>query len=127
MGQHKWVSILLRIGIATVFLYAAIAALREPNAWIGFLPEFLRARIPGVILLPLFSIFQAGLGFWILSGWRIFYAGIVASLTLVAIIAVNMALLDIVFRDVAILFAALALVFLHREEYSGLRKGGDRI
>lgn len=114
MKYERLVSFLLRAGVATVFLYAAVAATLEPTAWVGFFPQFLRALIPDRVLLTLFSLYELTLGLWVLSGRKTFYAGLLASATLLAIIVVNITLLDIVFRDIAIFFAALALVFFNR-------------
>lgn len=97
-----------------MFLYAAVAATLEPTAWVGFFPQFLRALIPDKILLTLFALYELGLGLLVLSGRKTFYAGLLASATLLAIIITNITLLDIVFRDIAIFFAALALVFFNR-------------
>jgi len=114
MIHKKLVSFLLRVGVATVFLYAAVAATLDPSAWIGFFPQFVRNLIPGTALLILFSAYEIALGLWILSGRKTFYAGLFAAATLLAIIVVNITLLDIVFRDIAIFFAALALIAFHR-------------
>lgn len=106
------VSFLLRAGLAAVFLYAAVAAFIEPDAWIGYLPIFLRHIFPANLLLAGFSTYQILLSLWLLSGKRAFYAALLAALTLVGIIAANIGALDIVFRDFAILFSALALAAL---------------
>lgn len=105
----KLVSILLRISIASVFLYAAIASFLEPLAWIDYLPQFLRNLFPGQLLLTGFSLFQIALSVWILSGWKTFISASLAALTLLGIIAANSSQLDTLFRDFAIFFAALAL------------------
>lgn len=110
------VSFLLRIGLAIVFLYAAIASFLDPLAWIGFFPSFLRDLFDANKLLMFFSVFEIALALWLLSGARAFLSGIVAAATLSGIILGNLEILDIVFRDVAILFAALALVVLHKED-----------
>lgn len=109
MYHQKIVSILLRISIASVFLYAAIGATLQPDNWLYFLPPFLVSRFPGIILLHGFSLFQLGLSLWILSGWKTFYAASLAALTLLGIIAANFTQLDTLFRDFAIFFSAIAL------------------
>lgn len=109
------VSFLLRIGLATVFLYAAVASFLDPLSWIGFFPSFLRDMFDANKLLMFFSVFEIALALWLLSGVRTFFAGLAAAATLSGIILGNLGILDIVFRDVAILFAALALVALHKD------------
>jgi uncharacterized membrane protein YphA (DoxX/SURF4 family) len=110
------ISFLLRAGIATVFLYAAIAAFLDPFSWIGFFPVWLRELFDAELLLMGFSIFEIALSLWIFSGAMIREAAIVASITLFAIVLGNLGALDIVFRDVAILFAALALVAIGQKD-----------
>lgn len=111
---------LLRIGLAVVFLYAAVAATITPSAWIGYIPQSIRdyAPVPEAVLLHLFSAYQVALAVWILSGRKLFYASIVAALTLIGIIVANISLIDILFRDIAIFFAALALAALSRPRKS---------
>ncbi|HZE87004.1 MAG TPA: hypothetical protein VE090_02240 [Methylomirabilota bacterium] len=109
MAHQKLVLLFLRLSIASVFLYAAIAATLDPNTWISFFPPFLISFIPAKILLPGFAVYQIGLSVWILSGWKSFWSAILAALTLIGIILSNLAALDIVFRDFAIFFAAIAL------------------
>ncbi|MBI5397969.1 hypothetical protein HZB03_00765 [Candidatus Woesearchaeota archaeon] len=112
-------SFLLRTGLGIVFLYAAVSAFLQPESWIGFFPAWLRAIIPGETLLLLFGLYQLLLALWLFSGWRTFYAASLTSLTLLAIIIVNITTLDIVFRDIAILFCAAALAILSRNEKHG--------
>lgn len=83
-----------------------------PTAWIGYLPGFLTGIIPAGLLLIVFSIIQLLLSTWLLSGKKTFFAAIVSVLILLGIIISNFSLLDIIFRDVAILFMALGLAAL---------------
>lgn len=110
---------LLQAGVAIVFLYAGISSFLDPSSWIGFIPQFIRDVVPGTIFLPIFSIYEFVIAMWLLSGKELFYAAGLASLTLLSIIAFNTGALDIVFRDTAIFFAALALFVLHWNEWKG--------
>src|SRR5476649_1308116 len=109
MNNQRFVFFLLRLSIGSVFLYAAIAATLEPFNWIGYIPQFAQAIVPGHILLLGFSLFQLLLAVWILSGWKSFYSASLASITLIGIIVANIGEIDILFRDFAIFFAAIAL------------------
>lgn len=109
MEHPKAVHIILRISIASVFLYAAIAATLQPYNWLGFIPQVFSQLAPAETLLIGFSIFQVLLALWVLSGWKAFYAASVASFTLLGIIAANWGDINILFRDFAIFFAAIAL------------------
>lgn len=122
MHRIALVSLLLRIGLAVVFLYAAVASMLEPSAWIGFFPQFLQDIFSPGLLLLLFSLYQAFLALWLLSGIKIAWSALLASATIFTIVVANYRITDIIFRDIAIFFAALALVFLHRNT-----KGGDTI
>ena len=110
MHHQKIVLLLLRLSIASVFLYAAMAASLQPDNWIGYLPVFVASLMPLSLALLLFSLFQAGLAIWLLTGWKNIWSASIASVTLLGIIAANIADLNILFRDFAIFFAALALV-----------------
>lgn len=109
MQNLKVVSFLLRLSIASVFLYAASAATFQPQNWIWYIPEFVRHIAPALLLLHVFSLYQVVLSIWILSGRKTFYAASLASLTLLGIIIVNFNVLDVLFRDFTIFFASLAL------------------
>jgi hypothetical protein len=117
-GEHtravslSLVSIFLRVGLAVVFLYTAAASFIEPDAWIGYMPAFLRRVIPANLFLTGFSIIQILLSFWLLSGKKLFYSSLLSAAMLIGIIVSNLGALDIVFRDFAILFSALALAAL---------------
>jgi uncharacterized membrane protein YphA (DoxX/SURF4 family) len=110
MNNGKVISILLRIGIAITFLYAALATTLHPNDWIWFFPTFLRNSIPHPLLLTGFSIYEVILGVWLIVGWRTIYAAALAGITILGIIFANLSTMDIVSRDFAIFFAAVALV-----------------
>jgi hypothetical protein len=116
--QTRLVSFLLRTGLAIAFLYAAIASFLEPISWIGFFPAFLRELLPAEILLMVFSVYELGLALWLLSGKASYYAGLLSAATLAGIIVFNLGALDIIFRDIAILASALALVALEKPEPS---------
>lgn len=109
MGNPKIVHLLLRLSIASVFLYAAVAATLQPYNWVGFIPQVFTALAPASILLLGFSLYQLVLAVWILSGWKSFYASFLAAITLLGIITANWGDVNILFRDFAIFFAALAL------------------
>ncbi len=110
--NNRLVAVLLRTGLAIVLLYAAISELRNPGAWVFFLPAVLTSHFSGDVLLRLLAIFQLGLVTWLVSGWRIRYAAGLTALMLAGIIIANPGALDITFRDIGLTFMALALVFI---------------
>ncbi|MEK6850297.1 MAG: hypothetical protein AABX85_01850 [Nanoarchaeota archaeon] len=107
--RYYFASFLLRIGLAIVFLYAGIAAFLSPDGWVGFVPGFVSNVISPYYFLHIHSIFNILLALWLISNKKVFYASIISSCALIAIILFNYTALDIVFRDISILFAAIAL------------------
>lgn len=114
--KNQVVSFCLRIGLATVFLYAAISAFLDPDSWLGFFPSWLVSLMPASFLLYVYNIYQIILSLWLLSGKKIFYASVLSAITLGLIIIFNITILDIIFRDVAIFLSAVALAVLNRGE-----------
>lgn len=114
--NEKLVALITRIGLAFVFLYAAISALIDPVAWIGFFPLWLRHLIPGTFLIIYFSSYQIFLAVWLMSSKKPLYASLLAAFTLLFIISANIKAFDIVFRDVEIFLSALALAALSRKD-----------
>jgi len=103
----------LRVGIAFTLLYAALGSTLEPVNWIGFFPPFLfDLGIPEELLLGTFSLYEAGLALWLLWGRKVVYAALLSAVTFGGITLFNLGAMDIVFRDVGLFFAALALAKL---------------
>lgn len=111
-NKTKTVSLLLRVGLAIVFLYAAIFSLKDPNEWIGYVPSYLAKGLSTDVILKLMSVLQIVLGLWLLSGKYARYAAAIAALMLAGIILTNWGQLYITFRDFGLLFSALALAVL---------------
>jgi len=108
--RSRSVFLALRIGLAFAFLYPAINAIFDPFAWIGYFPSFLHGIVPDPILLHAFGAVEVVIALWILSGWRIFYPSVAAFVLLVAIVVMNLAQFQVVFRDLSIASLALALI-----------------
>lgn len=108
-------ALLLRLGLAVVLLYAAIGSFVAPREWIGYLPAFLTDIIDGDILLNLFAVFELALAAWLLSGTHTRYAALVTAVMLAGIVLANFDLFAITFRDIALIFAALALAALSKD------------
>lgn len=118
-NSDRLASLLLRLGLAFSFLYAAIAAFFDPFSWIGFFPSFAHAIIPNdTLLLSMFGLIETAVALWLLSGKRTLLPSIAASLLLVGIVVFNRNSMDILFRDVALVFMALALAVMNYHEKS---------
>lgn len=111
-NKDKFASLALRLGLAFVFIYAAISSWLNPFAWIGFFPLWLRDLLPSEVLLNGFSVYEAVLGLWLVLGWKLRLSSALAAVSLAGVIAFNLGALDIIFRDVGLAAAALALFFL---------------
>ena len=108
-SREKIAWLVIRIGIAFCFLYAAIAGFVDPQSWVGWFPKFMRELLPDNTLLGGWGIFEIILALWILSGKKIFIPSVLASLSLAGLILYNLNVMDIIFRDVTILCATIAL------------------
>lgn len=101
---------LLRVGVALAFIYPPLSALSEPDSWVGYFPQFLlNSGIPSAVLLNGFGIIEVAIAVWILSGWRIEWPATLAALMLAGIVAFNPAQFEVLFRDLSIALACLAL------------------
>lgn len=110
--KTAWSALLLRIGIAIVFLYAAIGGFIDPTEWIGFLPPIITEHFDAEVVLHIFSVFELVLAAWLLSGVYVRWAALAAAAMLTGIVVSNFGIFQIAFRDIAIIFAALALAAL---------------
>lgn len=115
MSKHSAITI-LRWGLAFVFFYAAIASLVNPDNWIGYFPSFLLGILPDKLLLTAFSLYEIVLAALLFVGRKLAWASLFAAITLAGITVFNLGVLDVVFRDVGLTLAALALYELVRGE-----------
>lgn len=102
---------MLRLGLAFVFLYAGVSSLQHPLEWAGYLPSFMATMSAAATFIKVFAVAELLLALWLLSGKFVRYAAGIAVLLLAGIVLANPANLIITFRDVGLVFMALALVF----------------
>lgn len=100
--------LLLRMGIAFTFAYASVGSFLNPSAWIGYFPLFVRDIFPETLLLMGFSAIELALAVALLF-WKRPAPAWIAFFMLAGITVTNLGAFDIVFRDVGLAFAALAL------------------
>ncbi len=108
----KSASLILRIGLAFAFSYAAISGFIYPEVWVGWLPEVVRSTG----WLTLFGIGEIAIGLWLLSGYKTFYSAVLSAGMLLGIVVFNLSAMDVVFRDISLAFAAIALALLSNHE-----------
>jgi uncharacterized membrane protein YphA (DoxX/SURF4 family) len=105
-------SLVIRVGLATVFVYAAIDAFREPDAWISYIPSFGNKFIAAKTALDTISVFQIVLAAWLLTGRYLKYSAAITAALLIGIMVFNPHTFLITFRDIGLVAATVALVFL---------------
>lgn len=103
--------LLLRLGLGFVFAYAGVSSLKDPNEWVGYLPNFLAAVSYVSVIMRVFAVVELGLAVWLVSGKFVHYAALLAAAMLAGILLANPANLIITFRDVGLVAMALALFF----------------
>ena len=113
MTQKKTASFFLRAGFTISLLYASIASLLDPYAWVGFFPTWLRDLVPDNTLIITHGILGIALALWLLSGKYVRWSAAIMAMWVLLIFALNIPQIDITFRDIAIFFAAIGLFSLH--------------
>lgn len=106
-------NLLLRAAVAFSFAYPPVAAVIDPDSWLGYFPAFIPSSL---VALHVFGALEIALALWILFGKRIFIPCMLAALILLAIVAFNISQFDILFRDVSIALAAVALGLVSRRQ-----------
>lgn len=108
--------LLLRLGLAFTLVYAATASLLQPVNWVGFVPSFVRQLgVQESFLLQGFSGLEIVLALWLLWGRKLALPSLAAAGLFLGIALFNLGAMDIVFRDIGLFFAALALAKLSKQ------------
>jgi uncharacterized membrane protein YoaK (UPF0700 family) len=110
VGRSALIYLMLRIGVAFVFIYPAIAALTSPIEWVGYLPDFiLSAPVNEFVVLHIVGAIEVIIALWILSGRQIFIPSVAGSVILFGIVVLNLSQFEVIFRDVGLLAMTGAL------------------
>lgn len=112
--MHNVALLVLRVGVAFAFIYPPLNALYNPDSWLGYFPAFLHGVVPDLLLLHAFGVVEVVLALWILSGKKIFWPSLTAAAMLVGIVVFNPGNFEVLFRDLSIAAAALALAISAR-------------
>ncbi len=116
----KRVDQLLRLAIGFPFLYASLGSFTSPEDWIWYIPDWLAHLVPPEPLLLGHGAFELLLGGWLLIGKKTMLAAYVAAIDLTINTLLNIETFSVVFRDVGLLAAAIALALLHKESEKSL-------
>jgi len=104
---------LLNIGLAFTLLYAGISAFINPFDWVGFVPMWVtKFGTSRELALHIHSVAEILLGVWLLSNFKVKWAGLVVALDMATILLANgfsKGILLITFRDIGLLFMAVYL------------------
>lgn len=119
MTAPKAVDLVLRVGLAFALLYPPLNALGDPNAWVGYFPQFMRGIVDDTVLLHGFGLLEVVLALWVLSGVKVWLPALVTAALLVGIVAFNIPEFQVLFRDVSIAALALALALMHYPRHTG--------
>jgi uncharacterized membrane protein YphA (DoxX/SURF4 family) len=114
MTRESIANLILRVGVAFAFLYPPLDAIKNPDSWIGYFPNFITdgatmLHVPELLVLHGFGVIEVIIALWILSGWNIRIPALVAAVMLIAIVAFNAEQFPVLFRDLAIAAVALSL------------------
>lgn len=111
----KRVLLLLRVAVAFAFVYAAISGFLNPTAWVGYFPPFLQQLGPVHWVMASWGIMELLLAAAILFLRDVYYPALIAAALLIGVVVFNWGAMDIVFRDIPIALASVALALLSRE------------
>jgi len=114
MTRENTARILLKIALAFSFTYAAVAGYLDPVSWNSFAPVWLATAVSGEVLTFGTIAVEIALAVLILFMRRPFYPALGAAIMLTGIVVFNIGAMDIVFRDVSLALAALALATLSK-------------
>ena len=112
MQSKTIVSWILRVSLAFSFAFPAINAIFDPDSWVGYFPSFLNGYIDPLLMLHSFGAIEVLLALWVLSGWKSHIPAAIMALMLLAIVMFNLAQFQVLFRDLAIMGEALALMVM---------------
>lgn len=108
--------IVLRLGLAFVFAYPAVTGFMNPSAYATWIPDFVLGYLPveAKIFLLFFFFTEVLLVLWLLSGKHGFWAAATCALLLFLITIPNFHMLGVLFRNVGLFSAAVALALLEK-------------
>ncbi|MEK7086928.1 MAG: DoxX family membrane protein [Patescibacteria group bacterium] len=104
-------TLLIRIGLAAVFIYAGIHTLFNYQSWIGFAPGWIQSVLDPKIFLYFHAVFELILGAGMLAGIFLPIFSLAAFFDILAIL-IFYGVDEITFRDFGLAMTALALFLM---------------
>nr|AQS28390.1 hypothetical protein [uncultured archaeon] len=116
--MEKYAKPLLRIAMSLIFLYFGFQQVSSPDAWAGFVPEFLTSAIITANNIVIFNgILELSLGLFMLLGLYTRFASLILALHLFGI-AFSIGLNPLGVRDFGLSFATLVVFLNGPDEYT---------
>lgn len=112
--RHEASDLFLRLGTALALLFPAIDAFLNPYSWVAYVPQLFGGIVPDMVMLHTFGIIEIVLGVWILSGRRIFWPSVAATVLILLVVLFNLGDFEVLYRDLAIAAMTFALAIAHR-------------
>lgn len=116
-SKIKTVSLILRLSLGFAFIYAAISHYFSPDNWLQFYPDFMQEIASENWYILLAFLGELAFGLMIISGRLTYYLAILSALALSVILVFNLDQMFILFRDVSLIGASIALAVLHSGEH----------
>lgn len=111
--HKKYSTVLVRLGIAAVFLWFGIDKFIHPINWIGWVPDWMKALIPVSMLTFMYfhGAVETLVGVLLVVGYKVRFAALVASITIVGVLLamIGTGQAEMMLRDAGLLAASLSL------------------
>ncbi len=115
-NYSKYAPMILRYGLALVFLWFGISQLLDPEMWIGYLPGFLQSMSNPSVFIYANAVFEIVASILLIFGiWTRWVSGLLA-LHLAGITA-TIGLTSVGVRDFGLTIAAFALAFYGSDDW----------
>ena len=116
-NQHQWGIIILRLGLAALFLWFGFSQLLDGLNWVSWVPEWAVniLHIPPAMIVLLNGAFEVVAGSLLALNLFTRWAALALALHLLVLVF-DIGLTAIGVRDFAIMMATFALVFFHEEQ-----------
>lgn len=112
MTKNSLAVLCLRLGLIFVFAYVPVASYLDPSAYYHYLPSWSSEIINRSQALNILSIYEIILVLWFIWGRYLVVPCILAVLVLTAIVGFNFPSFGVIFRNVSIIFSAIALALI---------------
>ena len=118
MNSRELANIILRVSLALVFIYFGFSQVRDPGAWSGFVPDFLKVSgISGNNVVIFNGVLELILGTFLITGLYVRFSALILAVHLFGI-AFSIGFSPLGVRDFGLAFATLALYFYGYDKYT---------